>query len=269
MTTVIITTAKIDIRCALIKYLLDPSSQNLKELRRTCMELHTEALKEIAQLALEKAQKTRKEARLGDMDVEVDNDKINIKIDELVGPAIEGIFVTRDQLEALKIIMDNLPKMDVKFGIVLTILNQQLEKQIASDDHYKAFAAIYPIELDAHRIKKDDKQAGRAAITLSRKLLKITSRISQANQLTQIDEKSITQAYADAQGHGIEKHRGFKEKFFNFCRILSCIYPPNYFHYKSQPSFWTTVKTKTQEDIDKSQEALDIFQQSFKINKTC
>ncbi|AWN75328.1 hypothetical protein LEAN103870_02000 [Legionella anisa] len=257
-------TVKVDFRCAFLEYLLDPSWKNKKELRRVSIELYYSA----AKTAKEKKQ-------------DADIDDINTEISTSINEAIKNIYISQKQLDALLSINLNLPKIEAAFGTVLSALTgtlqgiadddeegikQEENSRIVNDKHYKAFAAIYPIELDGHRITKEDSTAGQAALTLSETLLSITAKIHNADKLEESDTRDINQAYEKAKGQGIENHRGFnfKEKFYNFCRAVSCIFILPIGYYVHQGSLWTTVKTKTQEDVDKSQEAIGEYQQSLK-----
>ncbi|MGM9452575.1 hypothetical protein ACTAZI_04480 [Legionella bozemanae] len=259
------TAAKTNFRCALLNYLLDPSSKNKKELKSASSKLYFEAADEAKQLALEKAQKSNKEATLDD--IEIDIDKINTQITAFVETAIENIYINEKKLQALQKILDGLSKEEAVFCTVLTDLTETLKdkNRVVSNDRYQVFATIYPIELDGHRIKKDDSNASEAALTLSRKLLSVTSRIHTKNKLEQNDTKEIESAYKEAKGHGIENHRGanFKGKFYNFCRALSCVFLVPIAYYAHKGTVWTTTKTKTQKDVENSQDAINEFQQSF------
>lgn len=244
-------------RSAFIAYLDNPSNDNKIKLN--------EASKAIYSAAVAAVQKKKKD---------IDVDDINTEITNLINEAIKDIYISKKKLEALKKTIWKLPKEECMFATVLTDVTGTLEgigeddsqpqkSRIVSEKHYKAFATIYSIKADGDRIVKIDKEAGQAAIDLSEKLLSITSKIQQANKLEEDDTQNIAQAYTDAKNHGIEKHRGseIKNKFHNFCRIISCIFLVPIAVYAYQGSLW--AKTKTQKDVENSQDTVNEFQQSF------
>ncbi|HHT0592971.1 TPA: hypothetical protein ACTXXA_000063 [Legionella anisa] len=191
------------------------------------------------------------------------------EVDTLVKQAIKGLRITEEQINAIGAFKDQLvgksKEKAIKMDTVLTAATETLreEKRIITDEHYKAFSSIYPLELDGHRIIKNDPKAGQATLTLSEKLMKITLSVCNKNNLDENDKSKYTEAYAAAKNQGIENHRGAKEKFQNFCIAVSCVFIFPIFIYASQDSFWSTAKTKTQEDVENSQDAINEFQQSF------
>ncbi|HHF7365702.1 TPA: hypothetical protein ACPSKY_000803 [Legionella bozemanae] len=239
-------------RHAFVAYLDDPSSKNKQELSTICGEIYKEADENV-----------RKNSK------EVGSDEGNQEVEALVKEAIKDIYITEKQKQAINAFLDKMARKDkekaMPIDTVLTAATGILgeEKRIISEKHYKVFAAIYSIKSDGHRIIKMNHEAGQAAIDLSEKLLSITSKIQQANKLEEGDQQTITKAYEEAKGHGIEKHRGneIKNKFHNFCRALSCIFIVPIAVYAYQGSLW--AKTKTQKDVENSQDAINEFQQSF------
>ncbi|VEB39512.1 Uncharacterised protein [Legionella cherrii] len=249
---------QIELRSAFLKYLLEPN-KNETALKKASFALCGHAIS----TGKRKAKKDSKEFGV---------DEINTVLEPLVIEAVKGICITQEQLVAIQNFKESLfTKNRVEAATFDSVFDPLIEtlasdKRIVDNKYHHTFAAIYPIELDGYRIKEKDKEAGQAALTLSKSLMDITLGICKKDSAEQHDKDKYEQAYINAEGHGIDKHRGFKEKFYNFCRILSCVFIKPYFHYKAQPSFWTTVKTKTQEDIDKSHETINAF---FKNNKTC
>ncbi|HIF0223557.1 TPA: hypothetical protein ACXYKD_000456 [Legionella anisa] len=245
-------TVEINFRCAFLKYLLDPSNDHKKELITACNTLYD--------LAQEKAMEGSKD---------VCADEGCEEVDTLVKQTIKGLCITKKQIQAIQAFKEQLAEKSkekaIKMDTVLTAATETLkeEERIISDEHYKAFSSIYPLELDGHRIIKKDPTAGQATLTLSEKLMEITLNVCNKNNLDEHDKVKYTQAYAAAKNQGIENHRGAKEKFQNFCIAVSCIFIFPIFIYASQDSFWSTAKTKTQEDVENSQDAINEFQQSF------
>ena len=247
-----------DFRCAFLKYLLEPSEKRQSALIESCIELGNLT----CLIAKQKAGSKK-----------IGTDEINEELEPLVQEAIKDICITTAQSEVIQDFRDKLLKNNrnkaFKVDSVLAPAIQTLkdENRVVDNKHQKVFATIYPIELDGHRLKKSwfeaSQHAGEAALTLSQKLMQTTLGVCKKDQIEESDARAYAQAYEDAKGHGIEKHRGLKEKFYNFCRALSCVLVVPYFHYSSQPSFWTTAKTTTQEDVDKSHEAIENYQKSF------
>lgn len=244
------------LRNSFIAYLDNPSSANKRELKEASNDIYAFAASAAAQNEF------------------ADVDDLNTEVTRLTNEAIKDIYISQKKLDSLRRTLDNLPKDEIRFATVLNDIagtlegigdeDEQLKSRVVSDQHYKAFAAVYSIQADGQRIQKVDAQAGKAAIELSNTLLTITSRIQEKNKLEQSDSKEISEAYMNAKGQGIENHRGseIKNKFHNFCRALSCIFIVPIALYVKQGSLW--AKTKTQSDVDSSEEALNKYQESFK-----
>lgn len=238
---------KENFRYVFLEYLLNPSNKNKNELSKACVDIYN--------LAFEQAKEKSKD---------VGADEGNEEVDTLIKEAVKDICITEGQKSNIINFAQTMPKEKAIFietVLISTSGTLTEEKRIISDNHYKAFASIYPIELDGLRIK--DTEASKAALTLSSDLMKITRDVSIKNKLEEQDIINYTDAYAKVKNHGIEKHRGLKEKFHNFCIAVSCLFIFPIFIYSNQNSFWSTTKTKTQTDVDNSFNSIQEFKKSF------
>ncbi len=244
-------------RRAFLKYLLDPD-KNESVFIDACIELFNSA------------HSTAKKNAKG----KIGTDEIYAEIEPLVKEAIRGICITETQSENIQQIQSNeFMKNKEKAFLLDSVLEPVIatlkeEERIVDNKHQKVFAALYPIELDGLRLKNSwfepSRKAGDAALVLSKSLMHTTLGVCKKDSLVETDQAEYAQAYKNAEGHGIDKHRGLKEKFQNFCIALSCVFIFPIFIYASQDSFWSTAKTKTQEDVDNSHDVINEYKQSFK-----
>ncbi|WP_157698223.1 hypothetical protein [Legionella clemsonensis] len=199
---------------------------------------------------------------------EASADEIGNELICLIDEALLHISVSQLKLDNLQNLINTLDNQQINAIGVLTAFTGKYTDpdhpaQPVSEEQYRVLASIYEIELDGHRIKEVDEKAGEAAIKLGKKLLNITQTIFEKKSLGEEEENAYKNAYDEAKGQGIEHHRGIKEKFYRFLKVLSCLFiVPAIYHAKNAEktgSFWGHVKTKTEEDIEKSQEAIEKY----------
>lgn len=246
---------QIAFRCAFLKYLLNPSRTNQSLLYEKSLELSVYAAKQAQQ-------KNRLPGA----------DEANDELEPLIEKALQNIRISGVKNQCLESFLNDVTQRDKHSenlgpGSVLTKAQDLLKENLVTDVQYKVFSSIYEIEIDGYRLSNKHAKVSKDVLVLSQSLLKTTQQLFES----EIDADQAAGAYQTAykaiEDSGIENHRGVKEKLNNFLIALSCVLILPVFYHMNKAnttgSFWTSVKTKTQEHIDKCGYEIDNYYDNY------
>ncbi|WED42009.1 hypothetical protein [Legionella cardiaca] len=252
----------VNFRRAFLAYLNNPSSGNQNNLITAGSAFYRFAEAELQ----EKVKK--------DPLADAGGDAMGDTLTKLMNETFKNMAISEAKLNLLDELLDKMNQSDNKSDatdavVIAAAIGMFRENSalVVSEDQCHVLSSIYAIELDGYRISNKDLVAGEAAIKLSEKLLEITQRVFKAGSISKEHQEEYTKAYDEASNKGIDKHRGIKEKFYNFLTALSCLLlAPIIYHLeksKTTGTFWSSVKTQTQEDIEKAKGAIEEYDKKF------